>query len=317
MLSLEDFGVLALGSRLKRLSDLMFRQADELYQQRGYRLQARSFPLLQLLAANGATSVTRLAELLGQTHPAISQISKKLEKDGWLYHEVDSQDERRRLLALTPQGYELIDQLKPLWENLSRVIQRILDVSGTHLLDNVELLERELHKQDLSQRVRKLEKQLQADLVEVIHFNESFTEDFYRLNRHWLEKYFYMEAIDHEVLSKPQANIIDKGGFILLARLYGKIIGTAALIKTSDNRLELSKMSVDEKCQGMGIGEKLAKAAIDQYKATDASQLFLESNRKLVPALNLYRKLGFVECEPPFEKSHYARADIYMVYQRQ
>lgn len=158
-------------------------------------------------------------------------------------------------------------------------------------------------------------REYQGEQVEIIHFESCYQDDFFRLNRHWLEKYFYLEAIDIEVLSNSEEYIIKPGGFILLARLEQKIIGTAALIVAEGDRLELSKMSVDEDYQGLGIGKKLALAAINLYLATDFSLLFLESNRKLVPALNLYRKLGFKEREFPFDNSQYDRADIYMEYQ--
>ncbi len=314
MKNLDELGVLGMGSRLKRLSDLFFRQCDELYQHHGIELQSRAFPLIQLLAGHGTLSVTDLADHLGQTHPAISQMSKKLEQQGWLYHETDVNDERRRLLCLTPQGYELIDRLQPLWDKLNTVLTRILEVSSYNLLDNVALLERELDKLSLVDRVAMLEKEERSKRVEIIHFEPQYREDFYRLNSQWLDKYFYLEAIDHEILSDPQGRIIEPGGFILLARLDNKIIGTAALIVANKDQLELSKMSVEQSFQGLGIGERLAQAAIVQYAATDFKLLYLESNRKLLPALNLYRKLGFVEKKCPFEIVHYSRADIYMEY---
>jgi len=314
MKNLESMGALALGSRLKRLSELLFRQGDEFYRQKGIDFQARCFPLLQLLCSHGSLSVTELAELLGQSHPAISQMSKKLQAQGWLYHEIDAKDERRRLLAVTPQGYELVDEMKPHWQKLKKVLDGILEVSQNDLINNIELMERALASSSLGERVERLEKQVRRDQVEIIHFEPMYGDDFYRLNHHWLSKYFYVEAIDHEVLSNPQEKILAHGGFILLARLSGEIIGTAALIVASDNRLELSKMSVDERFQGFGIGEKLALAAISQYQATDFSLLYLESNRKLLPALNLYQKLGFRERPAPFDNSHYSRADIYMEF---
>ncbi|WP_196137423.1 bifunctional helix-turn-helix transcriptional regulator/GNAT family N-acetyltransferase [Aliikangiella sp. G2MR2-5] len=313
-MELEDLGLLSLGSRLKRASELLFKQTDELYQSRGIDLSSRSFPLLQLLQANGPTSVTSLAEQLGQTHPAISQISKKLKQSGWLYFEVDELDERKKMLSLTPQGYELVDRLQPLWKSLQQVLNNVLRTTGFSLLDGIGVLERALKKRSLTDRVEEFEKKSQRELVEIIHYMPIYRQDFYRLNRHWLEKYFYVESIDEEVLSNPEKHIIEPGGFVLLARLNGRIIGTAALINNGQGRLELSKMSVDESYQGLGIGEKLAKAAIEQYKVTEFTQLYLESNRKLTPALNLYSKLGFVEEEPPFTQSHYARADIYMVF---
>jgi len=314
MHNLEAIGLLGLGNRLKRISETFFKQCDELYQSQGVKLQSRSFPVLQLLASHGTLSVTRMAELLGQTHPAISQMSKKLEKQGWLYHETDVHDERRRLLALTPQGYELVDQLKPQWAVLEKVLKRILDVATYGLLENIELLERELEKKPLKDRVAMLAREEQQEKVEIIHFEPRYSQDFYRLNRRWLDKYFYVESIDHEILTNPEAEIIAKGGFILLARFNDQIIGTAALLATDGHQLELTKMSVDEDYQGMGIGEKLARAAINQYRATDFDCLYLESNRKLLPALNLYHKLGFIEKPSPFKDAHYQRADIYMEF---
>ena len=312
MYSIENSGLLGLGSRFKKLSELIFKQCDELYGSRGINLQSRCFPILQLLATHDTISVTSLAEMLGQTHPAISQMSKKLESQGWLYHESDTSDERRRLLALTPQGYELVDKLQPVWRSQEIVIKRLLEVSGYGLIENMALLERELEKQSLRARVEELEKQNKQDQVEIIHFERRYAKDFYRLNKEWLDKYFYLESLDHEVLSNPQSQIIEKGGFILLARLEEEIIGAAALTTGEDSQLELSKICIEEPYQGMGIGEKLARAAINQYQATDFNRLYLESNRKLLPALNLYFKLGFVEKPFPNQIVPHERADIYM-----
>lgn len=314
MQNIEDIGLLGLGSRFKRLSEMLYRQCDDLYRANGINLQSRCFPLLQLLSAHDTLSVTRLAGLLGHTHPAISQMSKKLEKQGWLYHETDAADERRRLLALTPQGYELVDKLQPIWRSLETALQRILNVSSYGLLDNIDLLERELNKLSLQERVEKIVLQQKLEQVEIVHFKDFYADDFYRLNRHWLDKYFYVEAKDHEILKDPKSQIIDKGGFILLARLDDEIIGTAALVVGENNCLELSKMSVDEKYQGIGVGEKLARSAINQYRATDYSHLFIESNRRLLPALNLYHKLGFEERPHPEGESDLSRVDIYMEY---
>ncbi len=77
MFQLDNFGGLVLSSRLKRLSDVLFKQTEILFKQRQINISSRSLPLMQLLAANGATAVTEMAEHLSQTHPAISQMSKK------------------------------------------------------------------------------------------------------------------------------------------------------------------------------------------------------------------------------------------------
>lgn len=312
--NLNDLGVLGLGSRLKRLSDTLYRNIDEVYLSEKLSFQGRNFPILQLLSENESMSVTELAEMLGQTHPAISQMSKKLEKKGWLYHHTDKADERRRLLSITPVGFELIDKLSPVWRELQTVLGRLMLTSGGNLLTNIELLERQLAQQNLVERMANLRRDRIINSIEIVHFEDEHAKVFYQLNRAWLEKYFYVEDIDHQILSKPRKYIIEPGGFILMARDKDKVIGTVALIVAKNQQLELSKMAVDDDYQGMGVGEKLVNAAIQQYQATDFKGLFLESNRQLIPALNLYDKVGFVEETLPYEKSSYSRSDIYMVY---
>ena len=88
------------------------------------------------------------------------------------------------------------------------------------------------------------------------------------------------------------------------------IAGTCALVQTDPGVFELSKMAVDPSYQGYGLGYKLGKAIIDKAKSLGAKAIFLESNTVLTPAINLYRKLGFVEM-PHFE-SPYERSNIQM-----
>ena len=52
-------------------------------------------------------------------------------------------------------------------------------------------------------------------------------------------------------------------------------------------------MAVSPKAQGKSIGWLLGKAAIEKAKSLGVQKLYLESNTKLQPAINLYHKLGF------------------------
>ena len=91
-------------------------------------------------------------------------------------------------------------------------------------------------------------------------------------------------------------------------------MGTGALIKAGRSRFELSKMAVTQRYQGLGIGRRLLEAAIQQFRKIGARELFLESNRKLTPALRLYESSGFHHAPRPGEASHYQRSNVYMVY---
>ena len=147
--------------------------------------------------------------------------------------------------------------------------------------------------------------------VEIVSFHDQYAADFAQLNFEWLEKYFYVEEYDRVVLMNPQQYILDEGGQILFAIVNGKVVGTVALIKRGDSVFELSKMAVTEDYKGMRIGQKLMYACIDYAGQNGVKRLFLDSNRKLAPALKLYDKVGFKEIPTP-KDTPYERADIRM-----
>lgn len=146
--------------------------------------------------------------------------------------------------------------------------------------------------------------------IDIIPFTNDVKEEIKTLNLEWLTKYFKVEPKDELVLSNPQTEIIDKGGFIFYAKYQEKIVGTVSLLKASSNRYELSKMAVTDQVQGLGIGKKLMEFCIEFAKQNGFEQLFLYSNRSLHAAIHLYKSYGFVEVD--LEEGVYERADIKM-----
>ena len=144
----------------------------------------------------------------------------------------------------------------------------------------------------------------------IIPFEEKYSNDFYNLNVEWLEKYFYVEPYDKKVLSNPKDFIIDKGGVIFFVKYNNEIVGTVALINQG-SFFELSKMAVSPKHHGLKIGQQLMDYCINFAREQKWNSITLYSHRKLVPAITLYKKVGFVEVELEKE-SHYERSDIKM-----
>jgi ribosomal protein S18 acetylase RimI-like enzyme len=118
---------------------------------------------------------------------------------------------------------------------------------------------------------------------------------FEKFNREWIEEHFWMEDIDIAVLQNPEKYIINKGGAILVATLNKEIAGTVGLKLNDEGIFEFTKMAVDKKFRGLKIGQALAEAAIQKARELGAEKIILYSNTKQVPAIALYRKLGFVE----------------------
>lgn len=146
----------------------------------------------------------------------------------------------------------------------------------------------------------------------IVPFSDQHRDAFRKLNEEWITKYFKMEEMDRISLHNPQEYILDKGGYIAVALLDAEPVGVCALIpsKDPDYDFELAKMGVSPKAQGMGIGKLLGQHILEKGKSLGAKRIFLESNRKLTPALSLYKKLGFVEIKG--KQSPYERSDIQM-----
>lgn len=148
-------------------------------------------------------------------------------------------------------------------------------------------------------------------MAEIVSYLSKYSEEFKTLNTAWLEKFFFVEAYDAEVLSKPEKYILDKGGNIYFVIDAGKVVGTVALMYNEYGELEFTKMAVADEAKGKGFGNLLLQHCIEEATKMDCENLFLYSNTKLEPAINLYKKFGFLEI--PVEKSEYARCNIKMV----
>lgn len=308
MTNLHDYGPILLASRLRKLSEGLFAGVDEIYRSHGVTLPSSCFPILFLLRDHGRLGISELARLLGQSHAAVSQMSRKLLGHGVVREWPDKADERRRLLGLSATGTRLMKRLEPVWTQIVAAVQAL---DGYQELSSaLTTMDHALQQRGFAHRIRVAGNR--NKVIEIIPFERRYAKDFKRLNLEWVEKYFRVEPVDEQVLSHPQP-IIKEGGAIFLARADREIIGTCALISEGHGLYELSKMSVTDGYRGLGVGRRLLTAAIDAFELIGSGTLFLETNSILTPAITLYESAGFVHEAPP-AKSPYARADVYMVY---
>jgi putative acetyltransferase len=147
-------------------------------------------------------------------------------------------------------------------------------------------------------------------MAAIIAYENKYQPDIYRLNMVWLDKYGLTESHDIAILNDPENMIIKPGGYIWLAQVDDKIVGSAALINEGEGIFELAKMAVDEAYQGKGISKLLITTCIDKAKAIAAKKITLFSNHQLTTALELYKKYGFKHVD--VTHSPFATADVKM-----
>ncbi len=147
--------------------------------------------------------------------------------------------------------------------------------------------------------------------MEIVSYSPKYAKDFKDLNIAWLEKYFWVEPHDEDVLGDPEKYIIQPGGTIFFVKENKDIIGTVALMKMEDAVFELTKMAVTPFAQGKKIGQQLMEHTINFAKDKNWRKLIIYSNRKLENAIYIYKKYGFIEI-PIEDNNPYSRGDIKM-----
>ncbi len=156
-----------------------------------------------------------------------------------------------------------------------------------------------------------MDKDAIASLVTIDVFKEEYKLDFETLNLQWIKKYFKVEEEDTKILKNPESYVINGGGQIFFAVIDGNAVGTAAMVLTKERIFELSKMAVDSSYQGLGIGRMLINVCIDFAKSKSADEIFLITNNKLLPALELYNSSGF-ELDEDYDDNRYERGNTKM-----
>ncbi|MDX2049429.1 MAG: GNAT family N-acetyltransferase [Chitinophagaceae bacterium] len=148
------------------------------------------------------------------------------------------------------------------------------------------------------------------DEIIIIEYTDEYAEHFRLLNLEWLEQYGLLESHDLMVINDPRGTILDRGGYIFLAKVNDTIAGSAALMNEGHGTYELAKMAVTSAFRGRGISKLLIESCIEKAKEAGAKKISLFSNHQLQTAIHLYEKYGFKHVE--VKDSPFETADVKM-----
>ena len=151
----------------------------------------------------------------------------------------------------------------------------------------------------------------QSNTVEIRRNDIAALPHFAALNAQWIEELHFLEESDKLMIAHPEI-YTQNGNHVFSAHIDGGVAGACALKKCHDGRYELTKMAVDKKFRGNGIGQHLM-TTIESYAKNEMGldYLFLLSNTKNEAAIRLYLRNGWtVNHEGPHPV--YARANIGM-----
>lgn len=302
-------GKMAIGSRLRMLTEKITEDATNIYKMYDIEMQPKWFPVYYVLSHDGAKTITDIAKEIGHSHPSVSKIIREMVKQGLVTEKKDKNDGRRNMVSLSAKGKTIGEKIEDQYIDINEAIEQLTTQTRNDLWKAIEEWEFLLEQKTLLQRVREQKKERESTYVEIIDYTPQYRQAFRDLNEEWISKWFKMEEADYKALDAPQEYILDRGGSILVALYKGEPVGVCALIKMNDPdyQYEMAKMAVSPKAQGKNIGFLLGSAIIEKAKSLGAAKVYLESNTILKPAINLYHKLGFNKVasrNTPYERSN-------------
>lgn len=286
-------GRLALGSRMRRLTELHMDQASKVYALYNVEMQPKWFPVYYSLCNGEEKTITHIAQEIGHSHPSVSTIVKEMTKKGIVKESPYKGDGRKNYVMLTEKGLSFDERLQEQFMDVNTAIEDALAETQHNLWKAIEEWEYVLEQRSLDKRVIDAKKKRESRDVTIVEYDPKYQADFRRLNEEWITTYFKMEPADYQSLDHAKEYILDKGGYIYLALHKGEPVGTCALIKKDGDTYELAKMAVSPAVKGKGIGNMLGNTVVEKAKSLGAKKIYLESNMILKPAINLYQKLGF------------------------
>lgn len=306
----KNTGKLAVGTRLRMLTDKITEDASVIYRLYGVDIKPKWFPVIFVLLHGEAKTITSIAKEIGHSHPSVSNIIKEMAAKGLVKETKDKSDGRRNVVLLSPKGKDMSALLMgECAEDVAHAIEKISQQSRNDLWRALEEWEELLADKSLLQRVKEEKWARERNEVEIVTYEPCYQPIFRALNEEWITAHWKMEESDYKALDHPQEYILDKGGYIFVALYKNEPVGVCALNKLEDSPYdyELAKLAVSPKAQGRGIGLLLGEAVLNKAIEAGGQKVFLESNTLLKPAIHLYRKLGFrelAEYHPSYERGN-------------
>ncbi len=151
--TLQIYGELGLGSRLKRLSEYLMRETQLIYNACNIDFDPYLFPVFKFIIDHEVATTTMIQEGLQFTQPAITQSLKKLTDKKLVVNKIDKTDKRKKLFKLTRQGKELHKRMIPIWNVIDEQVKWLTEGNSTGLTRHLTHIEHQFKEKSLSNRI--------------------------------------------------------------------------------------------------------------------------------------------------------------------
>jgi DNA-binding MarR family transcriptional regulator len=154
---INESGILAIATRLQRLSDQLRKDGFQIYKSNQIDFEPKWFPVIYTLHFRPLLSVVELATEIGYSHPSTISLLKELEKEKIIRSKKDKQDERKRLILLTEKGKKLLEQMQPVWGVMVAALEE-LTAGSNNLMKAIAEMEERLDELSFFERAKRIKK---------------------------------------------------------------------------------------------------------------------------------------------------------------
>jgi DNA-binding MarR family transcriptional regulator len=152
---IRELGVITFASRLRRLSDRLKAEATQIYQALGIDFSDAWFLVGLTLSRHESLTSSDIAEMLGVSRPAVSQMASAMAKRGLIEVRTDDHDRRRKCLTLSKKGRKIVDSLRPIWEMVGTCAGEVIEESGYDMMGAISAFEKGHEEKSIYDRVMK------------------------------------------------------------------------------------------------------------------------------------------------------------------
>ena len=150
---IDESGILAISTRLQRLSEQLRKDGFQIYKANDIDFEPKWFPVIYTLHFKPVLGVVELAAEIGYTHPSTISLLKELEKEKLIRSGKDKHDERKRLIMLTEKGKKLLDRMHPVWQTMIKSLTEITNTNNNLMMAIAEV-EAQLKEKSFFERTK-------------------------------------------------------------------------------------------------------------------------------------------------------------------
>ena len=153
---ISKLGALAIGARMRRLTDTFSKDVAIIYKEYHLDFEAKYFVLFYLISQRNGIGIMEIADELSLTHPGIIHLAKELEKKGYIKSVKSPNDSRKRLLTLSKKGKAALPEFKKVWDKIQKLNHQLMQKQENNLLKAIAEMEALLEEKSYYKRFKNM-----------------------------------------------------------------------------------------------------------------------------------------------------------------